>query len=370
MIYDILPEVEEFSEQRGGAISKVVANLVRLDDSRVAVCSASDGSWGLGADRTVVIPALLAHGKLRGRRVIPAWMERLFYRQAYGSLLSRVRDGDTVWCHNQPLIAEALTEILAQSGVKLVYHAHDPHVPDRVRKVFASLRPAAWVFVSNALRERFCALFPHIRDTYVVHNGADDKIFYPLAGGASRSNAVPVILYVGRLHPEKGVQVLVEAMRLLHESGISALCKIIGSAYSGGSKPTRYVKSLYSSSPPNVTLLGYRAPHEIAQEMRAADLLCCPSIWLEAFGSVNIEAMASGIPVVASRVGGIPEIGAEGGVLLVEPGSVVDLADALQKLILDEGLRQKMGAEGLTSFRRRFTWPSILKRHHEIIEQL
>src|SRR5271154_6340634 len=110
MIYDVLPEMEEFSAQRGGAISKIVANLIRLDDSRVVVCSAADGSWGLGTDRIVVIPALLAHGKIRGRRFIPGWMERLFYRQAYRSFLSRLKCGDIVWCHNQPLIAEALAE--------------------------------------------------------------------------------------------------------------------------------------------------------------------------------------------------------------------------------------------------------------------
>ena len=81
---------------------------------------------------------------------------------------------------------------------------------------------------------------------------------------------------------------------------------------------------------------------------------------------MNVEGMACGIPVVASRVGGIPEIAAEGGVILVEPDSAVELADALQKLVKDGDLRVKVAAQGLSSFRRRFTWPIIVKGYEGV----
>src|SRR6202041_3487709 len=96
----------------------------------------------------------------------------------------------------------------------------------------------------------------------------------------------------------------------------------------------------------------------------------CPSIWQEPFGSVNVEAMASGIPVIATRVGGIPEIAAGGGVLLVEPDSPVELADALQKLIQDKDFRAKMGTEALASFQQRFRWSVIVRQHQELLESL
>ena len=80
--------------------------------------------------------------------------------------------------------------------------------------------------------------------------------------------------------------------------------------------------------------------------------------------------MACGVPVVASRVGGIPEIASEGGVLMVEPDSPVELADALQKLILDPGLRARTGAEGIASFQRRFTWAAITRKQHQIVADL
>jgi glycosyltransferase involved in cell wall biosynthesis len=109
---------------------------------------------------------------------------------------------------------------------------------------------------------------------------------------------------------------------------------------------------------------------EIAQEYRGADILCCPSICQEAFGKANIEAMACSIPVVATRVGGIPEIAAEGGLLLVNPNSAQELADSLQSLIEDKDLRKKLGREGFASFRRRFTWEINVKRYNEIINDV
>ena len=95
-------------------------------------------------------------------------------------------------------------------------------------------------------------------------------------------------------------------------------------------------------------------------------MLCCPSVWQEPFGNVNIEAMACGIPVVATRVGGIPEIAAGGGIVLVEPNSAVELANALQKLAEDENLRTQVAAEGLQASQRRFTWAAICGQYQDI----
>jgi len=369
VIYHLVPELEQFCTNRGGALAKNVANIMRFDEFRVVVCPASDGSWGFGPDRIVLIPELLPYGKIKGRRFLPAWIKGPFFRRVFRPLLSRLQRGDFVWCHNQPYIAAALEEPISAEGAKLIYHAHDPYAPHTAREALKSFTPIARIFVSEALRQRYLKLFPDWKNTYAIHNGADERLFYPLPAGATRSNPVPVILYVGRLQAEKGVHILLDAIRILHERNVRVLCKLVGSHFSGGSKANSYIRALHRSSPPNVEFVGYRAATEIAQEYRAADVFCCPSIWQEAFGNVNIEAMACGIPVVASRVGGIPEIAAEGGILLVEPESAVALADALQKLVEDKALRSKMGAEGLASFRRRFTWAVVVKQYREIAER-
>jgi spore coat protein SA len=164
--------------------------------------------------------------------------------------------------------------------------------------------------------------------------------------------------------------VLMEAMKLLQERNVDVICRMVGSSYAGGSKPTPYVRELQKHRPSNVQFEAFCSGREIAKMYRSADLFCCPSVFQEPFGNVNIEAMACGIPVVATRVGGIPEIAAEGGVVLVEPNSAVELADALQGLIEDRDLRERVGADGLRSFQRRFSWPIIFRKYQEVVRNL
>jgi len=255
-------------------------------------------------------------------------------------------------------------------GAKLIYHSESPITIYPNQSLFRSFSADAYIFASEAMRQEALRLVPDLGNTHSIHNGADERLFYPAVTGESPLNPVPVILYVGRLHPEKGVHVLMAAMRILQERRIAVVCKVVGSSFSGGSKPTAYAKSLTRDRPSNVQFKDFRVQTGLAEEYRSADILCCPSIFQEPFGSVNIEGMACGIPVVASRVGGIPEIAAEGGVILVEPNSAVELADALQKLVEDKDLRTKIALEGLSSFQRRFTWRAIFKQYQDVANAL
>ena len=294
----------------------------------------------------------------------------VLFRHIFQSLLSRLESGDIVWCHSQPSFCAVLERSIHARGAKLIYHAHSSLAPYFERSRFHLFSADAVIFVSEAMRQEALQFLPQLKNTCVIYNGASEDIFYPLPSGSVRNDILPIILYVGRLDPVKGVHVLMDAMRILQKRNVNALCKVVGTSFSGGSTVTAYVKSLIRSSPPNVQFVGYLPAEQLAREYRAAAILCCPSIYQEPFGIVNIEAMASGIPVVATRVGGIPEIAADGGVLLVDSESAVELSDALQRLIEDKNLRMKVAAEGLGSFQRRFTWTGIHRQYQELVERL
>jgi spore coat protein SA len=370
MVYHLLPGNESFSASSGLAIAHDVANIMRHDGSAIVVCRDSDGSWGFAKNRHIVIARMRIFGRMRGRKYVPRWITSPFFRQVFRPLLLRLKPGDIVWCHNQPFFCAALASGIRAKGAMLIYHAHNPLTDRPTRAAFKAFSPDACIFVSDAIRERALQWIPWLHNTHVIHNGADDSVFYPAPPQCRPRNVVPVVLFVGRLVPIKGAHVLIDAMRILHGRRVKLLCRMIGSSFLEGSTVTPYVSSLHDRRPPNVEFKGFCPHTEIAHQYRAADMLCCPSVWQEPFGNVNIEAMACGIPVIATRVGGIPEIAAEGGIALVEPNSAVDLADALQKFAEDENLRTQVGSAGLRAFQRRFTWAAICRQYQAVTDDL
>jgi spore coat protein SA len=370
MIYHLLPELEPFSATRGGAISHTVANLMRMDPSRSVVCAKADESWGYPVERVMALGRLAIYRKLKGRQYYPQIVSAPLLRAIYSPLLSTLHPSDIVWCHNQPRVCASLQDAIHARGAKLIYHSHDGWAPRRVPHLIRSLRPDAWIFVSAALRKEWLALLSNPENTHVVHNGADETLFFASPQSRPQERDAPTILYAGRLHPEKGAHILMDALKVLNARGVRFKCRFVGSSFASGSASTTYVRSLIRNCPENVELIGHVSAKQIAAEFRSSDIFCCPSLWQEPFGKVNIEAMACGLPVVASRVGGIPEIASQGGVILVEPGSVAKLASALERLLVNPDLRQQLAKQGVKSFRNRFRWISILDQYRCVLNTL
>src|SRR5271154_5100254 len=113
MIYHLLPE--PFSSVTGLGIAKVVANMMHFDESRV-VCSQADDTWGIDAHRIVVIPELSILSKPIGWRFLPSEMIKTLISHICGSVTSRLKNRDIVWCHNGPYTAAALKPTIHLKG--------------------------------------------------------------------------------------------------------------------------------------------------------------------------------------------------------------------------------------------------------------
>ncbi len=154
-------------------------------------------------------------------------------------------------------------------------------------------------------------------------------------------------LFVGTLSEAKGVGTLLEAWSNLSDIPL----KIAGSAAS----PREWAR-LGPRNLPNVEFLGRRSHDEVFELMHDARMLVCPSRWYEVTPVTIIEALACGVPVVASRIGSITELvddGCQG--VFFEPGDAVDLAAKVRSLWTDPGETARMGAEARGAYERGFT---------------
>jgi glycosyltransferase involved in cell wall biosynthesis len=183
--------------------------------------------------------------------------------------------------------------------------------------------------------------------------GVDTDMFHPCTRTAEGPQS-PRLLFVGALVPKKGVQVLLEA--LAHPALSKLHLVVVGDGY--------YSEELHSicermGLKDRTEWTGILPPADVARVMRTSHILCLPS-YTEGSPNVIKEAMASGLPVVASRVGGIPDLVREGETaLLFEPGSVEELRRCLLYFVTNPGMMEKMGSAGRELLmNRELSWDS------------
>ena len=164
------------------------------------------------------------------------------------------------------------------------------------------------------------------------------------------------ILFVGRLVRRKGLIYLIRACELLSKRYNIEL-RVVGD----GPERVRLEHYCRMKGLSFVKFLGDLPRKKVIEEYLNCDIFCLPSLH-EAFGIVLLEAMAAKKPVVTTRVGGIPEVVVDGETgILVPPRDIVALANALEKLIIDNELRYRMGMKGYERARL-FTWDEVARK--------
>ena len=189
-------------------------------------------------------------------------------------------------------------------------------------------------------------------------------------GNISRDESRPIVLYVGRLAPVKGILPLLEAADIVTQSFEQIRFLLIG-PWQMSKKPEEL--NLERTNPheaKNISWLGHLSWNELPQWYRRAAIFVMPS-YFESFGISCIEAMAFGLPVVATLAGGLPEV-VEDGVtgILVPPGDPQALAGAIIRLLRDPVLRQQMGRTGrervLTEYTAERVTEQTLAVYHDV----
>jgi glycosyltransferase involved in cell wall biosynthesis len=280
-------------------------------------------------------------------------------------------------------------------GIRVVVHLHnewpmrlDPRVAERRLKRADRIISCSG-FVTNSIRK----LFPRLANRCAtVFEGVDPKLFAPREHQSAGPERVKRILSVGRISPEKGLHVLLDAFAYVAERCPEARLEIVGPAV-GYEMPLDVLKLIctpgegnrlqrfYDGRPYRSHLdeqirslgledrVGFTAPPprpELAERYRSAHVFAFPSVNNEGFGMVAAEAMSSGVPVVAARIGGIPEVVAHGKTgILVEPNDPEAFAEGLIRLLKDDNLRHSMGRAARQRAAELFSWD---KTAHDILE--
>jgi glycosyltransferase involved in cell wall biosynthesis len=223
-----------------------------------------------------------------------------------------------------------------------------------------------FIGVSRFVRDRLVHVngTPAAR-TFTVYNGIDLRRLAgappaDLPGLLGVSAHTPIVFCAGRAQPYKGIQTVIDAAALMRDQQVAfVFC-------GDGSYRTQLEARVAELGLQNFYFLGRR--DDVPSLLKAATIAVIPSWWAEAFGLTVVEAMAAGVPLIATRVGGIPELVQDGVTgVLIEPGDAVALADALQSLLASPAQRAAFSEAGANLAKLRFSLTRVANDLYELI---
>lgn len=290
------------------------------------------------------------------------------------------RDVTLVHCNT---LAVALVSLAAKlSGRPQVWHVHEIIVrPRTIASVLATLSSVMSTLIvanSRATADHYCRTRV-ISSTpiRIILNGVDEPRLQDSKTAELRTllRARPkevVFALVGRINRLKGHSVFLDAAEHLAAELEGVRFLIVGDSFAGQEHLTKAVDERIRSSEilrERVTRLPYVA--DVVSVYEACDVVVVPSIEPESFGLVAAEAMAAGLPVIASRIGALPElVEDERTGLLSDPGDTASLLKAMRSLGVSPLLRDEMGRRGRQRFEREFRVQRYVREFNEVYEEL
>ena len=303
---------------------------------------------------------------------------------------------DIVHCHTwYSHLAGCLARPMTGARLVLTTHSLEPHRPWKVEQLGTAYHTTSWIertayqnadgviAVSEAMKQDVQDLYGVPADRVrVIHNGIDPDE-YDLREDPETLRRlgidpdVPIVLFVGRITRQKGILHLVRAIPSMRKDVQVVLCAGAPDTPEIATEMAALVEEVRKQSAAKIVWVAEMLPkRDIIRLYSHASVFVCPSVY-EPFGIINLEAMACETPVIASKVGGIPEIVVDGetGVLIgfdaddsgnFEPRRPAQfseqLAAAVNELMSDSERREQMGKAGRARVLERFTWSSVAQR--------
>jgi phosphatidylinositol alpha-mannosyltransferase len=220
------------------------------------------------------------------------------------------------------------------------------------------------IAVSAAALDYLAGRFPG--DYRIIPNGVDVQEYRRARSG---SRVPGRILYVGRADPRKGLTVLLRAFALVRREMPWASLVLAGPSTDEVTRLMAGAGPEWSGRPLPVTVLGWVDLERKIEQMAQAEVLCSPSLEGESFGIVLAEALAAGVPVVASDLRGYRAVLRDGATgVLTRPGDAAELAAALLRVLSDEPLRSRLSEAG-SAVVEEYSWDKVARRVAAVYEE-
>lgn len=267
----------------------------------------------------------------------------------------RKQNYDCIILENRPSYSLKLKQI---TTAKFVYHLHNEKLTIQTPE-FQDIYSAASciISVSNFITKSVKTINANDTKCVTVYNGINLEAFSQKSNNITRqefglNNQDFVLIYSGRINPEKGIKELIEAMKMLADYPQIKLL-IIGSSFFGNTTGnddfTKELRESVKDIQDKIHFTGYIPYQKVPSYLKLADLAVVPSMWDEAFGLTVLEAMAAGIPLITTRSGGIPEICENVACIINRENIIDDLAEAIVNLYNHPEIRANMSSQ---SFKR------------------
>jgi glycogen synthase len=388
----------------GGAgvhVDHLVREMALCDKGRhrlQILCFGDQHEKGPGKTVTGIGPAeALAAAKLRQPKLLDT-----LYRNIV--MAGSVEATDVIHCHTwYTHLAGCLIKQLLQIPLVVTTHSLEPSRPWKKEQLGNGYYAAGWlektalinadriIAVSRAMKDDILNLYDATPEKVeVIHNGIDAEMYRP-----TRNDTVleeygidpntPFVLFVGRITRQKGIVHLLRALHHVEGAYQMVLCAGTADTPEIAEEVTAMVAEVNADTSNHVVWIREMVPVDRLVTLYShAAVFVCPSVY-EPFGIINLEAMACGTPVVASAVGGIPEVVIHEDTGLLVPfetaGSAAaepkdpqrfarDLAAAVDTLMQSPEKRTAMGTASRRRVEEHFSWKSIARRTLAVYEQL
>lgn len=357
----VLSENEPFSV-KGGANARKASEIFRRFSTAHQIVLFSPA-----ASATAFDGAALIH-----KRVLCSLLRRNFKYFYPHEISFRLRNRfDAIYVFNRPEFIPTLQK--RNPAAKLILHMGNDHLMEM--DVAAGRRIVDACDLIIGVSGYTCAgilqKYPHAGGK-LRHfpNGVNTRQFCPDPAPPKKTELT--VLYLGRLCAGKGVHLLISAMLPLFSKFPALRLKIVGSTWFARHVVNEYVQQLQALARPagdRIEFVGYVPNDRVAEHYRQADIFVAPSLWNEGFCNTNLEAMASGLPVISSHRGGIPEVVGDAGILF-DPDQPGALAASLEYLLSNHAARTNLAQAARQRAATHFDWDQISHQIEDAVTNL